>query len=70
MKTVTTAQAASILGASTGTITRLYRTGLLKGHKLTSARNSPLRIYQDSLDQMLLMRQPENLTTESPSRSN
>lgn len=56
-ETVTTAEAAQLLGVSGGTVTRLYREKLLLGHKLTPTRNSPLRIYRSSIDEMLRERE-------------
>ena len=55
--TVTTAEAAKLLGVSGATVTRLYRAAKLRGHKLTPSRNSPLRIYRDSIDEMLRERE-------------
>jgi len=58
--TVTTAQAADLLGVSRSTITRLVQDGQLEAYKLNpSAVNSPLRIYRASIDRLLEQRQPD-----------
>ncbi len=52
-ETVNTAEAAELLGVSRGTVTRLYHSKHLRGHKLTPVPNSPLRIYRSSIEEML-----------------
>ena len=58
--TLTSSEAAQILGVSMATVARLVKKGELNGYKLTTARNSPLRIYQDSVDKLLKRRQQPN----------
>ena len=50
-------EAAEILGVSKSTITRLIQRGDLVAYKLTPRKNSPLRIYRDSIDTLLKTRQ-------------
>jgi excisionase family DNA binding protein len=54
---VTLAEAARLLGVSKSTASRLYKAGHLRGYKLTPKRNSPLRIYRTSVDELLKRRQ-------------
>jgi excisionase family DNA binding protein len=56
-ETVTTQEAMKILGVSKATVSRLVKRGELAAYKLTPAENSPLRIYKDSLDELLEKRQ-------------
>jgi excisionase family DNA binding protein len=52
-ETVTASEAMEILGVSRTTISRLVKRGDLEAYKLTPARNSPLRIYKDSVEELL-----------------
>lgn len=54
---VTADEAATLLEVSRATITRLLQKGELKGYKLTTAPNSPIRIYTDSIDELIQRRQ-------------
>ena len=47
--TIDTAEAAAMLGVSRVTVTRMVHRGELRGYKKTSARNSPMRVYRDSV---------------------
>ena len=47
--TIDTAKAADLLGVSRTTAIRMVHRGELKGYKLTSAKNSPIRVYRDSV---------------------
>lgn len=51
--TVSLQEAANRLNVSKSTASRLYRSGLLHGYKLTPAKNSPLRIYVASITRYL-----------------
>lgn len=51
--TIDTAEAADLLGVSRVTVTRMVHRGELKGYKLTSTRNSPMRVYRDSVIQFM-----------------
>ncbi len=53
---VTLDEAARLLGVSKSTASRLYKSGLLVGYKLTPAKNSPLRIYTASIDKVRELR--------------
>ena len=58
--TLTTAQAADLLGVSKSTITRLAQAGKLKAYKLNPfSNNSPWRIYRSAIDNLLQQRQPD-----------
>ena len=57
--TVTTEEAAEILGVSRTTIPRLIKRGDLDAYKLIPATNSPLRIYRDSIDALLKAREAQ-----------
>lgn len=55
---VTTRQAAKQLHVSVPTVIRMFNKGTLTGYKLNpDARNSPIRIHQASIDQLLQQRQ-------------
>lgn len=54
---MTANEAARILGVSPATIARMVRRGELRGHKLSLARNSPLRIYRASVEELLSRRE-------------
>ena len=54
--TITSREAAELLGVSMATIARLVKRGDLDGYKLTLGKNSPLRIYRDSVDSLLARR--------------
>lgn len=56
--TLTASEAAAKLGISVMTISRLWREGYLTGYKLNpDKRNSPLRIYAESVEELLNKRQ-------------
>ncbi len=57
--TVSTSEAAQILGVSPTTVTRLVKRGLLIGWKLTPKRNSPLRITRASIDKYIAAHRPK-----------
>lgn len=50
-----------MLGVSRMTITRLFKRGDLQGYKLTLSKNSPYRIYVDSIEDLLERRQQVSL---------
>jgi excisionase family DNA binding protein len=52
-ETVTTSEVMGLLGVSRATVTRLVKKGELEAYKLTPAKNSPLRIYKDSVEELL-----------------
>jgi excisionase family DNA binding protein len=56
-ETVTTQEAMKILGVSKTTVTRLVKRGELRAYKLTPAQNSALRIYKESLEELLEKRE-------------
>ena len=64
---VTADEAATLLEVSRATITRLLQKGDLKGYKLTTAPNSPIRIYMASIDDLIQRRQyqPTELPEEA-----
>ena len=47
--TISTAEAAAVLSASRVTGNRLVHSGRLRGYRKTPARNSPMRVYRDSV---------------------
>ena len=51
--TFTTSQVMELLGVSRATVSRLVQQGELEGYKLTAAKNSHLRIYKDSVEDLL-----------------
>ena len=55
--TVTVAEAVKLLGVSRATINRLVTDGKLHGYRLTPSKNSPLRIYLDSIENVIRERQ-------------
>ena len=55
--TLTTTKVMKLLGVSRPTVTRLIEAGELDGYKLTTAKNSPFRIYRDTVDDLLERRQ-------------
>ena len=55
-KTMSSREAAEILGVSMSTVARWVRSGYLKGHKLTRVRNSHLRVSRESVDRLLAER--------------
>jgi len=58
--TLSTREAAQRLGVSKMTVNRLYQTGQLTGYKLNpDKRNSHLRIYTESVEDMLRQRQTQ-----------
>jgi len=56
-QTVSANRAMEILGVSRATVSNLVRKGDLEAYKLTPARNSPYRIYLDSIQALLRERQ-------------
>jgi len=57
-ETVTAKEAGALLDVSATTITRMVKAGELQGYKLRPhRRNSPLRIYLDSVHEILKTRQ-------------
>jgi len=53
-ETITTKEAAEMLGVTTVTVTRYVDKGDLEGYKVNPRRsNSPLRIYKDSVKALL-----------------
>ncbi|MBU0705478.1 MAG: helix-turn-helix domain-containing protein [Chloroflexi bacterium] len=57
--TLTTTQVMDLLGVSRSTVVRLVQRGELKAYKLTLGQTSPLRIYKDSVDELLDSRQQQ-----------
>jgi len=56
--TLSTTEAADRLGVTPMTVSRLWREGHLQGYKLTPGkRNSPLRIYTETVEKLLNQRQ-------------
>lgn len=49
--TLTTAQVAEQLGISHDTVSRLFRSGELRGYRQTQRRNGRLFIYRESVEQ-------------------
>ena len=57
--TLTTIQVMDLLGVSRSTVVRLVQRGELKAYKLTLGQTSPLRIYKDSVEELLDSRQQQ-----------
>jgi len=55
--TITTTEAANVLGVSRATVSRMIQRGEIKGYKLTMALNSPYRVYQQSVQEFLNKRE-------------
>lgn len=55
-ETVTAGEAIKMLGISRMTLTRMIKRGELEAYKLTLAKNSPYRIYLDSVQTLLALR--------------
>jgi excisionase family DNA binding protein len=53
---VTTTEAMAMLGVSRSTVTRLVQRGELEAYKLTTAKHSDLRIFLDSIHDLLRRR--------------
>jgi excisionase family DNA binding protein len=64
--TISTAEAAALLGVSRTTVTRLVNSGQLKGYKKTPARNSPMRVYRDSVLEFITEKQGRQLPEAVP----
>jgi len=62
-ETLTTKEAGELLGVSATTITRMVGAKELEGFKLNPhRRNSPFRIFRDSVDKLLKRRHDETLS--------
>ena len=61
--TLSSSEAAQIIGVSIPTITRMIQRGELEAYKLTLAKSSPLRIYKDSVEDVLERRKQQPLET-------
>ena len=59
--TVTTEEAAGLLGVSKATVIRLIQRSELQAYKLTLGQTSPYRIYRDSIDDLIERRQHQPL---------
>ncbi len=51
-KTVSTREAAEILGVGTSTVIRMIHRGDLQGYKKTPAKRSAFRVYFDSIEEV------------------
>lgn len=56
---LSTNQVMELLGVSRTVVTRLLQQGELDGYMLTTAKNSPFRIYKDTVDDLLRHRQTQ-----------
>lgn len=56
LATVSTVEAAVLLGCHRSTVTRMIQDGSLRAHRLTLAKQSPLRITMASVDELLAQR--------------
>lgn len=66
--TVSTTEAAALLGISRNTIIRMVNRGELQGYKKTLARNSPMRVYRESVLEFMEKVQGRQLPGAVPDR--
>lgn len=64
LATLSTVEAAKRLGCHRSTVTRMVQDGSLRAHRLTLARQSPLRISAASVDELLAQRIVHSEDTE------
>ena len=64
--TLSTVEAAALLGVSRNTVIRMVNAGELRGYKKTLARNSPMRVYRDSVEEFVTEKQGRQLPEAVP----